>query len=153
AARALDAAHRMQRFLVDNPLYETPYGQFPFSIRVGLSWGRVAWGIVRMVHLSSPEATLGGASEQRPRPDRAFYYFQGPAIDASPAVEHRAQPGEVPLDPAFRRCVPEAEASPVDGAGGLFRAAASGKPARRLPASWHPPAPTPAAFLAPGISE
>lgn len=150
AAHALDAAHRMQRFLADNPVTTTPFGRFPFSIRIGLSWGKIGWGIVRIMPapMSDP---MGGPSSHRPLPERAFFYFQGPAVDACAAVEHRAGAGQVLLDTAFRRRVPSAQATHVEGE--LFRAVSPGKPARRLPVSWAPAADAGAEFLAPGVSE
>jgi class 3 adenylate cyclase/tetratricopeptide (TPR) repeat protein len=150
ASRALGAAHRMQRFLAENPVYESPYGHFPFSIRIGLSWGRVAWGIVRVVPPPVVQ-TEGGPTSHRLRPARAFYYFQGPAVDACAAVEHRARAGEVLLDDAFRRFVPEADIGPAEGE--IFRAGTPVEPAARLAPSWIPASGAGAEFVAPGVSE
>ena len=97
AEYALDAADRIQRFVAHNRIFEDRFGSFPFSLRVGLSWGRVDWGIVRV------------------SPERSYYYFTGPAIESCAVVDKLAKPGEVLLDTAFRRRVPKAEATHVEG--------------------------------------
>ena len=123
AAHALDAARRMERFVAGHPGYGTPWGEVPFSIRVGLSWGRVEWGIVRVVRGWLP--------------GRAFHYFQGPAVAASVACQQRAGAGEVLLDAAFRRRVPDAPARPTP----------------RLPVAWMAAPGDGASFLAPEVAE
>ncbi len=137
ALYALDAAHRMQRFLTRHPVYRTPHGDFPFSIRVGLSWGRVDWGIVRV-----------GAA-------RSFYHFHGPAIDGSAAAERGAQEGEVILDEALLRRLPEAPAALVTTTAveGRFRAGPAMRPQRAVPVSWMAAPTEGASFLAPGVRE
>ncbi|MFT3772726.1 MAG: AAA family ATPase [Minicystis sp.] len=153
AAFALDAAHRMLRFVVDNPVYTTPFGAYPFSIRVGLSWGKVGWGIVRVTHipLSDPLSSANGPLSYRPLPERAFYYFNGPAVDGCAVAEQRARAGEILFDAAFRRRVPGAEAAHVEGE--LFRSLDPGKPVRRLPVSWVPGRGEGAYFLPPGVAD
>ncbi len=128
---ALDAANRMQRFVAENPVHETRFGSFGFSLRVGLSWGKVLWEIV--------PAT----------PDRSYFCFHGPAVEGCAAVEHHAEAGQVLLDAAFRRRVPRAEATHVIG--DVFREIRSSAPSQRLGAQWLPAGPEAARFLAPGI--
>jgi class 3 adenylate cyclase/tetratricopeptide (TPR) repeat protein len=155
AVRALAAAHRMQRFVTDNPLYDTPFGQFPFSIRVGLSYGSVRWGIVRVVRAPAPDP-IGGPSSQRPLPNRSFYYFQGPPLDAAAAVEHRARADDVLFDGAFHRRCPEVEATRVEG--DLWRAKPSAAladlhaPSRRLAPPRADALRAASAFLVPGAA-
>jgi class 3 adenylate cyclase/tetratricopeptide (TPR) repeat protein len=155
AAYVLDAAHRMQRFVAEHPTYHTPHGAYPFSIRIGLSWGKVSWGIVRVTHLplSGPLSSgpMSGPESYRLLPERAFFYFLGSAIDACATVERRAGAGEVLLDAALRRRVTTAEASHLDG--DIFRSLNPGKPVRRLPVAWVPSPNEGGYFLAPGISE
>jgi class 3 adenylate cyclase/tetratricopeptide (TPR) repeat protein len=129
---ALDAANRMQRFVAENPTYETRFGRFNFSLRVGLSWGTVLWEIVPI------------------SADRSYFYFHGPAVEGCAAVEHHAASGEVLLDSAFRRRVPRAEATHVIG--DVFREIRSTAPSQRLGAQWLPAGPDAARFLAPGIT-
>jgi class 3 adenylate cyclase/tetratricopeptide (TPR) repeat protein len=152
-AYALDAAHRMLRFVAEHPVYEAPYGNYPFSIRVGLSWGKVGWGIVRVTHipLSDPLSSSGAALSYRPLPERAFFYFNGAAVDGCATVEHRAGAGEILFDAAFRRRVPVAEAAHVEGE--IFRSLDPGKPVRRLPVTWLPTSGEGAYFLPPGVSD
>ena len=128
---ALDAANRMQRFVAENPTHETRFGTFAFSLRVGLSWGKVRWEIVRITD------------------DRSYFYFHGPAVEGCAAVEHHAESGQVLLDAAFRRRVPRAEATHVIG--DVFREIRSSAPSQRLGAQWLPAGPEAARFLAPGI--
>jgi class 3 adenylate cyclase/tetratricopeptide (TPR) repeat protein len=128
---ALDAANRMQRFVAENPVHETRFGSFAFSLRVGLSWGKVQWEIVRINN------------------DRSYFYFHGPAVEGCAAVEHHAESGQVLLDSAFRRRVPRAEATHVIG--DVFREIKSSAPSQRLGAQWLPAGPEAARFLAPGI--
>jgi class 3 adenylate cyclase/tetratricopeptide (TPR) repeat protein len=134
AEYALDAADRMLRFVEQNRLYDTSrFGGFPFSIRVGLSWGRVDWGIVRV------------------SPDRSYFYFIGPALESCAVVERMAKPGEVLLDTAFRRRVPRAEATHVEG--DVFRGISVAPPSQRLRASYLPMPQQGARFLGPHIKE
>jgi class 3 adenylate cyclase/tetratricopeptide (TPR) repeat protein len=128
---ALDAANRMQRFVAENPTYETRFGTFGFSLRVGLSWGKVLWEIVPITA------------------ERSYFYFHGPAVEGCAAVEHHAESGQVLLDSAFRRRVPRAEATHVIG--DVFREIRSTAPSQRLGAQWLPAGPEAARFLAPGI--
>lgn len=128
---ALDAANRMQRFVAENPVHETRFGSFGFSLRVGLSWGKVLWEIVPMTD------------------DRSYFYFHGPAVEGCAAVEHHAESGQVLLDAAFRRRVPRAEATHVIG--DVFREIRSSAPSQLLGAQWLPAGPEAARFLAPGI--
>jgi class 3 adenylate cyclase len=152
AAHALDAAHRMQRFVIEHPVYRTLWGSYPFSIRVGLTWGKVGWGIVRVTHIPlSDPLSSGGPISFRPLPERAFFYFNGPAIDAAAAVEHRAGAGEILMDAAFRRRVHGAEAAHVGGE--LFRSIDPGPPVKRLPTVWTPMPGEAAYFLPPGVSD
>jgi class 3 adenylate cyclase/tetratricopeptide (TPR) repeat protein len=132
AQDALIAAERMQRFFADNPVYDTPYGEYPFSMRVGLSFGKVSFWIVRVAAV------------------RAFYFFHGPAIDAAAAIEHHAQAGDVLFDAAFRERIPAVDATPMGQ--GLFMALPSGSVNELPPASQVAPAPESGLFVAPGIT-
>lgn len=78
ALRALAAASEVQAHLFENPVRQTPYGNFQFSVKVGLAVGDVAWGILR------------SADEQS-----ATYYFRGAAVDESAKAEQQAIAGEI----------------------------------------------------------
>lgn len=78
ALRALAAASEVQAHLFENPVRQTPYGNFQFSVKVGLAVGDVAWGILR------------SADEQS-----ATYYFRGAAVDESAQAEQQAIAGEI----------------------------------------------------------
>ncbi|HEX6383845.1 MAG TPA: adenylate/guanylate cyclase domain-containing protein, partial [Anaerolineae bacterium] len=62
--RALAAAWRMQEHMRANTSYDTLYGSFPITAKIGLGAGQVNWGILE----SADQA-------------RAAYYFRGSAID------------------------------------------------------------------------
>jgi len=89
-AQALAAAVGIQRHMIANPTYTTPYGHFPFTIKLGLGDGEVDWGILRLQAGDTPpeEAEV-----------KAAYFFSGPAIESAAAAEHHAQSGNLILDP------------------------------------------------------
>ncbi|MFZ6030246.1 MAG: tetratricopeptide repeat protein [Chloroflexota bacterium] len=78
--RALASAWNMQQFLHQSPEWETVYGSFIISAKVGLALGEAEWGI-----LPSRDGT------------KATYYFRGTAVDKASAAEHCAQAGEIIL--------------------------------------------------------
>ncbi|HEX8992914.1 MAG TPA: tetratricopeptide repeat protein [Anaerolineales bacterium] len=86
ARRALASAHRIQQRLAAQPLFETPFGSFHISAKVGLALGSVSWGILR--------------SRQD---DRAVYYFRGDAIEEAAGAEQQAFAGDIILTDEFRR--------------------------------------------------
>jgi class 3 adenylate cyclase/tetratricopeptide (TPR) repeat protein len=88
-ARALAAAVGIQRHMIANPTQTTPYGNFPFTIKLGLGDGEVEWGILRPQDAGAPpeEAEV-----------KAAYYFSGSAIEAAAAAEHHAQSGNLILN-------------------------------------------------------
>ncbi len=92
---ALHSANRMQDFFRSHATYSTAYGAFPFSIKIGLSWGRLDWGIVYVT------------------PERAVCYFSGPAIDGCARVEHGAGKGQILLDRGFYQQALDHEAEQV----------------------------------------
>lgn len=71
-----NTAFFIQDFIARHGLLETKYGAFEMGVKVGLSAGEVAWGI------------LG-------RGERRTYFFRGPAIDACAQAEHHAAKGEI----------------------------------------------------------
>ncbi|MEP6895609.1 MAG: adenylate/guanylate cyclase domain-containing protein, partial [Chloroflexota bacterium] len=85
AMRALASAWTIQHKLLENPIRQTIYGKFTFSVKIGVTSGIVSWGILR----SSAEKT-------------ATYYFRGSAVDDSARAEHAARPGEVILTENIR---------------------------------------------------
>jgi class 3 adenylate cyclase/predicted ATPase len=80
ALRALAAAAEVQRHLVAHPLRQTLYGNFQFSVKVGLAVGEVAWGILR---------SQNG--------EYATYYFRGTAVNESATAEQQASAGDILL--------------------------------------------------------
>ena len=77
---ALASAWTIQHKLLENPVRQTVYGKFTFSVKIGVTTGIVSWGILR-------------SSDN----NNATYYFRGSAVDDSARAEHAAQPGEVVL--------------------------------------------------------
>ena len=47
ALYALSAAWTIQRKLTENPVRQTVYGKFRFSVKIGVTTGAVSWGILR----------------------------------------------------------------------------------------------------------
>jgi predicted ATPase/class 3 adenylate cyclase len=82
--RTLSAAVNIQTRAAQNKQFDTPYGRFSINVKVGVGLGNVSWGIITSL------------DEQR-----AAYYFQGSAVDASAEAEHHANPEDVMLDTTF----------------------------------------------------
>ena len=85
ALRALASAWTIQHKLLENPVRQTVYGQFTFSVKIGVTVGVVRWGILRSVDRAN-----------------ATYYFRGSAVDDSAKAEHAARPGQVVLMDSIR---------------------------------------------------
>jgi class 3 adenylate cyclase/tetratricopeptide (TPR) repeat protein len=88
ARRALASAHLIQQGLKANPFYETPYGTYRISAKIGLAIGSVSWGILR---------SRNG--------EKATFYFRGDAVDDAAAAEHRASAGDIILTPGIHECL------------------------------------------------
>lgn len=88
ALRALAAASEVQSHLFENPVRQTPYGNFQFSVKVGLAVGDVGWGILRSADEKS-----------------ATYYFRGEAVDESAKSEQQASAGEILFTDAMLRLI------------------------------------------------
>lgn len=76
--RVLTAGVNIQQHMQQHPTYQTPYGTFSFSVKLGVAAGEVAWGIL--------------AGED---PHQHSYYFSGPAVDECAAAEHHASGGDL----------------------------------------------------------
>ena len=98
---ALAAGWTIQQHMGSHADYDTPYGRFGVSAKVGAAAGEVAWGIVT------------GADGRR-----ASYYFQGTAIDGCAAAEKAAGAGDFMLDAALYELI---EKSVTVEAAGDFR--------------------------------
>jgi class 3 adenylate cyclase len=121
--QALHTAFAIQHFLSpqgQDRVFTTRYGNFSLGVRIGLSFGRVQWGIP------------GDAG-------RYTFYFRGPAVDGCARAQRQAGQGEIvadgailPLitahvtagptaDPAYRRlvaCAPEPAVLSPDASAG-----------------------------------
>ncbi len=78
--QALAAALTIQNYLRESPTQETPYGNFPFSVKLGIACGQVGWGI-----LTPDENTT----------IKSAYYFNGGAVDEAARAEHYAESGNL----------------------------------------------------------
>lgn len=76
--RCLDAAVWMQAYVRTHPWAETPFGKYPISVKVGISFGQADWNVF--------ESSKGG---------RATYHVHGSSVDGAVAAEELAQPGEI----------------------------------------------------------
>lgn len=131
---ALAAALRMRTFFLKHPELKTKFGNFEFSYKVGLSWGAVEWGIVRV------------------SPDRAFFSFSGPAIDKCSAIEHHAEKGDILMDAAFHQRFPTKPSVRSVGVDGVFKLLDL-QELRLLPISGPTPPGDGAHFIAPGVRD
>lgn len=84
AQKALTAAIEIQKHIQSQSRPVTPYGEFQIAVKIGLSFGRAAWGI-----LESHDGR------------QAVCYFKGAAIDDSARAEHFAAREQVILSPSF----------------------------------------------------
>jgi predicted ATPase/class 3 adenylate cyclase len=84
--RALTAVWYIRARAAENNLFNTAYGSFSITVKVGVASGDTAWGIIQSI-------------DKR----RAAYFFQGSAVDGSAEAEHYADPGLVIVNPAFQR--------------------------------------------------
>ena len=97
ARRALAAAHSIQRGLAAKPIFETPFGTFRISAKVGLGIGSVSWAILR--------SRTG---------DKAVYYFRGTAVEQAARAEHQAGAGDIILTGAiYRQLAADVQAVPL----------------------------------------
>jgi len=112
ALRALAAASEVQAHLFENPVRQTPYGNFQFSVKVGLAVGDVAWGILR------------SADEQS-----ATYYFRGAAVDESAKAEQQAIAGEILFTRAMFDLVSDSALTQPAGSFHRYGGFRHGKPA------------------------
>lgn len=81
------AAKDIQSFF-DLLKVETKYGDFDLKVRVGLSYGKVSWGIVETDKQSA-------------------YYFKGEAIRGCSWAEKICSPGEIIIDMKVKKLIPE----------------------------------------------
>lgn len=84
AQRAVTAGHKILAHMAANPNHVTPYGTFPFRVKVGTATGEATWGI-----LSGQE------------PDQHTYYFGGTAVEACAEAEHYATGGDLIVSQAI----------------------------------------------------
>jgi predicted ATPase/class 3 adenylate cyclase len=84
ALRALASASIIQQRLAEDPVRQTVYGKFSFTVKIGLAVGSVTWRILR-----SDEG------------DQATYYFRGSAVEGCADAEHHASAGEIVLTDAM----------------------------------------------------
>jgi len=83
----LQTAQQMRDLFGEGRLRKTQFGDFQLGIKIGLSFGKVEWGIVGEVHKS--------------------FYFRGPAIDNCAECEHHAQEQDIILDETILSKFPE----------------------------------------------
>ncbi|HEY88366.1 MAG TPA: AAA family ATPase [Thermoflexia bacterium] len=86
ARQALQVAMIIQQFFAQHGRRQTRYGNYELSVKVGVSWGAVHWGILR-----------GGRGNT--------YFFRGAALDGAVRAEKHAVGGAIVCDEALRQCV------------------------------------------------
>lgn len=80
----LAAGRDIQAYMAGHAEIFTPFGAYPFSVRLGLAYGRVAWGIL---------GDEGG--------EQHTCYFRGEAVEHSARAQRQAGRGELCLSPEF----------------------------------------------------
>ncbi len=75
----MNSANYVNKYFQDNKTVDTMYGMFEMGVKVGLSYGKVDWGIIG-------------------RDSKYTYYFKGAAIDGCIKSEHNAAKDEIVLD-------------------------------------------------------
>jgi predicted ATPase/class 3 adenylate cyclase len=127
--RALATAVTIRDHLAAHPVHETARGRFPFTARLGLGLGQVAWGVLR-----PDEKAAAGGGDVANGEVKAAYYFTGSAIDAAVQAEKEAQSGFVVLGPDFLTAVAtQVKTLPIGGAGGARLLAVTGDLPAPLP--------------------
>lgn len=115
AQKALTAAADIQQHIQSQARPVTPYGEFQIAVKIGLSLGQAAWGI-----LESADSK------------QAVCYFKGSAIDESARAEQFARREQVILSPSFYEAA--REFVQVENMEGHFRLVEyTGKPAEPQP--------------------
>ena len=76
---AFNTASKIQDIFQKIGKQKTKFGEFDLSVKIGLSYGTVSWGILQGESLNS-------------------YYFKGKAIDNCAVSEHNAEKGEIIFD-------------------------------------------------------
>ncbi|MGD8406971.1 MAG: AAA family ATPase, partial [Anaerolineales bacterium] len=89
-ARAIAAALNIQEHRAKNSSFETPYGKFTISVKIGMGIGDARWRIVR---------AISGR--------RATYYFRGSAIDNAVSSLSQSNSGEIVLCPQLHKALGE----------------------------------------------
>jgi len=116
SAAAAGAAAR--DFFASRPTLTTPYGDFDFGVKVGVSGGSVRWGVVPV------------AGERGLR-----FHVRGSAVDGAAAMEHKAERGQVVLSEGVARALGAASTLPIEGAALLTGPIPAPPPARRPPSA------------------
>ncbi|GAB4487649.1 MAG: adenylate/guanylate cyclase domain-containing protein [Anaerolineales bacterium] len=88
AQKALTAAIEIQNHIQAQSRPTTPYGEFSIAVKIGLTIGVAAWGILK-------------SQDEK----QAVCYFKGSAIDESAQAEHFAKREEIILSPSFYKTV------------------------------------------------
>jgi class 3 adenylate cyclase len=96
---AVAAAARARDVFAASPRLSTVYGDFDFAVKVGVSEGRVEWGVVEVA-----------------RGRGARFYVRGPAVDRAAALEHLAAGGQVVLSGGLAAFAPSAPLAAGPGA-------------------------------------
>ena len=78
-------AKKIKHFFEDTPSLKTPFGDFKISIRIGLSYGIVEWGLIGT--------------------DIKTFYFKGKAIERATLAQQKALPQEIVKDEWFENVV------------------------------------------------
>jgi class 3 adenylate cyclase/tetratricopeptide (TPR) repeat protein len=85
ARHAMASAHAIQQARAAKPTFDSPYGAFRISVKIGLAIGSVSWGILHSR-----------------KQDRAVYYFRGSAVEEAARAEKQAGAGDIVVTTTLR---------------------------------------------------
>ncbi len=88
---AINTSIMIQRLFKQIGFQDTgEFGKYMLSVKIGLSFGIVKWGIV-------------GFDTKNPQYINKTYFFRGKGIDGASDAEHKCDKGDVVLDKSFRK--------------------------------------------------
>jgi predicted ATPase/class 3 adenylate cyclase len=110
--KVLETAFKIRHFFEENPIQSTRFGNFRVKVRIGMSFGKVEWGLTK----------------------QNVVWFRGQAIDNAAEAQRAAQPHEMLADVFFKKQFDNYELRyTIREARWLLRTLKTGQTAAQLP--------------------